>query len=173
MILLICNEKALLLMWIQCSSMWWYYGDLVGIPLITCKYTTPKCSSMGTDHCWASGGKFAILPPFCPIFNIGGMNLDHDFVQVSKFREYQKKVITKNETLSPNSGEDQKKVFTKNGTLFFPEFKYTPTLRCTPESNYWGGCRCRPYSNYWGDTVKLLGAIYPPPPGCRHPCVQA
>ena len=38
---------------------------------------------------------------FCPIFNIGGMNLDHDFVQMSKLSEDQKK-----------------NVFTKNGTLF-------------------------------------------------------
>ena len=41
--------------------------------------------------------------------------------------------------------------------IFFPEFKWTPTLRCTPESNYWrdadvdhtqtiGGIQ----SNYWG-----------------------
>ena len=40
---------------------------------------------------------------------------------------------------------------------FFPEFRWRPALRCTPESNYWRGCRCKPYSNYWGDTVKLLG----------------
>ena len=44
---------------------------------------------------------------------------------------------------------------------FFPEFKWTPTLRCTPYSNYWEDWKCIPYSNYWGDTVKLLGEIYP------------
>ena len=33
----------------------------------------------------------------------------------------------------------EKKVFTRNGTLFFPQFKYRPALRCTPESNHWGG----------------------------------
>ena len=38
------------------------------------------------------------------------MNLDHDFFQVSKLSEEQKKVFTKNGTIfSPNSGEDQKK----------------------------------------------------------------
>ena len=38
------------------------------------------------------------------------MNLDHDFVQVRKLSEDQKKVFIKNGTLfSPNSGEDQKK----------------------------------------------------------------
>ena len=79
----------------------------------------------------------------------------------------QKKVLTKNGTLiSPNSGEDQKKkkekkVFTKKGTLFSLEFKWTPTLRCTPESKYWKGCRCTPYSTQTigGDTAKLLGGI--------------
>ena len=72
---------------------------------------------------------------------------------------------------SPNLNEDQeKKVFTKNGTPFFPDFKRTPTLRCTPESNCWGKCRSRPYSSYCGDTVKLLKDISPHTPGFRHPC---
>ena len=49
------------------------------------------------------------------------MNLDHDFVQVSKLNEDQKKgPHQKWNTFFPNSGEDQKEVFTKNGTLFFP-----------------------------------------------------
>ena len=78
------------------------------------------------------------------------MNLDHDFFQLSKL------------------SKEQKKFFSNNGTLFFPEFIWTPPLRCTPESNYWRGCRCRPYSNYWGDTVKLLAGYIPP--GFRHPC---
>ena len=65
------------------------------------------------------------------------MNLDHDFVQVWKISEGQKKKqmehfspnlseeqkkkksSSKIRTLfSPNSGEDQKKVFNKNKTLF-------------------------------------------------------
>ena len=79
---------------------------------------------------------------------------------------------------SPNSGEDkkkkkEKKIFTKKGTPFSPEFKLTPTLRCTPESNYSGGCRCTPYStqtaggiqpNYWGDKSP-----HPPPPRVSAP----
>ena len=74
-----------------------------------------------------------------------------------------------------SAGEDQKKkkkVFTKKGTLFFPEFKWTPTLRCTPESIYWEGCRCIPYSTQTtdGDTAKLLGEyILPSPPGFGTP----
>ena len=56
----------------------------------------------------------------------------------------------------------KKKIFAKNGTLFFPEFKQTPTLRCTPESNYWKACRCRPYSNFWGGCSQIIGRIYFP-----------
>ena len=69
---------------------------------------------------------------------------------------------------SPNSGEDQKKKRKKRSSPkkehFFPDFKWTPTLRCTPESNYWGGCRCTPYSTQTtvGDAAKLLGGYIPP-----------
>ena len=56
----------------------------------------------------------------------------------------------------------KKKVFTKKGTLFPPEIKWTPTLRCTQESNYWGGCRYTPHSTQTTHTAKLLGGIYPP-----------
>ena len=90
-----------------------------------------------------------ILPDFG---HWGEMNLDHDFVQVSKLSEDQKK------------GPHQK------WNTFFHEFKWTPTFRCTPESNYWenadvyhtqtiGGIQ----SNYWG------GYIPPIPPGFGTP----
>ena len=83
------------------------------------------------------------------------MNLDHDFVQVSKL------------------SEDQKKVFTRNETLFFSEFKSTPTLKCTPESNYWGDADVDHTQTIGGDTVKLLGGCIPPIPlGFRHPCLR-
>ena len=74
------------------------------------------------------------------------MNLDHDFFQVSKLSENQKK-----------------KVFPKNGTLFFPKFKWTRTRRCTPESNYWGDAYVDHTQTIKGDTVKLLGDISLPP----------
>ena len=91
------------------------------------------------------------------------MNLDHDFVQVCKLSEDQKKkcLHQKWNTFFPQiQMKTKKNVFTKNGTLF-PQFQVTPTLRCTPESNYWGRCRSKSYSNYWGDTVKLLKDISP------------
>ena len=76
------------------------------------------------------------------------MNLDHDFVQVSKLSEDQKK--------------EKKKVFAKNGTLFFFKFKWTPTLRCTPESNYWGlDADVDHTQTIGGNTVKLLGDMFP------------
>ena len=70
------------------------------------------------------------------------MNLDHDFVQVSKLSEDQnkKRSSPKMEQFFPQiQVKTRKKGFTNNETLFFPEFKWTPTLRYTPESNYWGG----------------------------------
>ena len=70
--------------------------------------------------------KFAISPQFCPIFNVGRMNLGHDFVQVSKLSEDQKKkVFTKNGTLfSPNSDEDQKKRgLHQKWNTFFPRIQ--------------------------------------------------
>ena len=75
------------------------------------------------------------------------MNLDHDFVQVSKLSE-----------------DKKKEVFTKSGTIFFPELKWTPTLRCTPESNYWGEADVDHTQAIGGDTAKLLGEVYPPIP---------
>ena len=73
------------------------------------------------------------------------MNLDHDFVQVSKL------------------SEDQKKVFSKNKTLFSPKSSVdTYTLRCTPESNYWGGGADVDHTQtIGGNTFKLLEGIYP------------
>ena len=50
------------------------------------------------------GDNLQFYPNFALFSTLGGMNLDHDFVQVSKLNEDQVK----------------KKVFTKNGTLFFP-----------------------------------------------------
>ena len=51
------------------------------------------------------GDNFQFYPNFALFSTLGGMNFDHDFVQVSKLSEDQKK-----------------KVFTKNGT-FFPQIQ--------------------------------------------------
>ena len=68
------------------------------------------------------------------------MNRDHEFFQVNKLRKEQKRSSPQ---MVPffltNLGEDpKKKVFTKNGTFVFPQFKWRPALKCTPESNYCG-----------------------------------
>ena len=90
------------------------------------------------------GNNLQFYPNFALFSTLGGRNLDHDFVQVSKL------------------SEDQKKVFPKNGTLFFPKFKRTPSIRCTPESNYWGDACVDHTQIIKGYTVKLLGDISPP-----------
>ena len=33
----------------------------------------------------------------------------------------------------------------------------------------WEGCKYRPYSTYWGGYSLIIGGIYPPSPGFRHP----
>ena len=92
------------------------------------------------------------------------MNLDHDFAQVWKFSEDQKKNV--NGTLfSPNSGEDQKKK-SSSARLehFFPKF----TLRCTPIQIIAGDANVDHSQTIGGDTAKLLGGHIPP--SHRHPC---
>ena len=106
------------------------------------------------------------------------MNLDHDFVQVWKFSEDQKK--NANRTLffpefrwrpkkrvsskiehffSPILGEDQKKRSSAREEHFFPKF----TLRCTPFQIIGGGyAEVNHSQTIEGDTAKLLGGIYPP-----------
>ena len=68
------------------------------------------------------------------------MNDDHDFFQVSKLSEDQKKRSSpKMEHFFPRiQVKTKKKGFHQIGTLFFPEFKWRPSLRRKPESNYRG-----------------------------------
>ena len=66
------------------------------------------------------GDNLQFYPNFALFLTLKGINLDHDFFQVSKLSEDQ----TMEHFFSPNSDEDRKKkkkkVFTKNGTLFSP-----------------------------------------------------
>ena len=131
----------------------------------TCeRFEIQKCFIFGFYHTSLRGCKSLLsiggdnllfYPNFARFSTLGEMNLDHNFFWVSKLSEEQKKLI-----------------FTNNGTLFFPEFKWRPALRCTPESNYWKGCRCRPYSNYWGIMSNYWEGDIPHPPGFRHPCLS-
>ena len=45
---------------------------------------------------------------------------------------------------------------------FFLKFKWTPTLRCTPESNYWGDAYVDHTQTIKEIHLKLLGDISPP-----------
>ena len=96
------------------------------------------------------------------------MNLDRDFVQVSKLSEDKKKVFTKNGALffPKFKWRPKKKGLHQKWNTFFPKFKWTPTLRWTSESNCWGDADVDHTQTTGEDTVKLLGWIYPlhPPP---------
>ena len=79
------------------------------------------------------------------------MNLDHDFFQVSKVRE------------------DQKKVFTRIGQVFFPEFKCckpTSTDSDADQSQIIGG-------DADVDHSQIIGGYMPPsPPGFGTPVFE-
>ena len=102
------------------------------------------------------GDNLQFYPNFDLFSTLGGMNLDHDFIRVSKLSEEQNK----------------KKVFIKNGTLFSP--KSTEDLRSDAHQSeiiegyadedhtqIIGGIQ----SNYWGD-------ISPQLPRFWHPCLH-
>ena len=66
------------------------------------------------------GDNFQFYPNFTLFSTFGGMNLDHDFFQVSKLAEDQKKGLHENfkEFFFPNSNEDQKKDLQQNFRSF-------------------------------------------------------
>ena len=68
------------------------------------------------------GDNLQFLFQFCSIFNIGGLNLDHDFFQVSKLSEEHKKGLHLkwNYFFSRIQVKTKKKVFTKKEQLFSP-----------------------------------------------------
>ena len=68
------------------------------------------------------GNNLQFYPNFALFSTFGGMNLDHDFVQMWKFSEDQKKKKKKQmeHFFSPNSGEDQKKRSSAKIEHFFP-----------------------------------------------------
>ena len=84
------------------------------------------------------------------------MNLDYDFVQVSKL------------------SKDQKKVFAKNGTLFSPNSSGHLRSDAHQSQTVGGGeCRCRQYSNYRGIQSNYRGKYIPLNlPWFRHPCYR-
>ena len=73
------------------------------------------------------GDNLQFYPNFAQFSTLGEINLDHNFVQVSKLNDDQKKkkVFSKTGTLFlPNSGEDQKKKRSSpTGDYFFPRIQ--------------------------------------------------
>ena len=65
----------------------------------------------------------------------------------------------------------KKKDLYQTWNTFFPKFKWTPTLRCTPELNQWGDADVDHTQTIGRDTVKLLGGDISTPgfgtPGVR------
>ena len=113
------------------------------------------------------GDNLQFYPSFSLFSTLGGMNLDHNFVQVSKLSEnHKKRSSSKMEHFFPQirvktkkkKKKKNKKVFTEKGTLFSPEFEWTPTLRCTPEQII-GRMQMYTiqYSNYWGGYSQIIG----------------
>ena len=115
------------------------------------------------------------------------MNLDHEFVQVSKLSEDQQKKSSLLEDFfspnlsedlekkrsspkledffSPNSSEDQeKKGLHQIWKTFSPRIHVETSAQTQTRVKLLGGCRCRPYSNYWGGYSQIIGRDISPHP---------
>ena len=132
----------------------------------TCSNTLTRSHARWCRSLWSIGGdNLQFYPNFAIFSTLRGMNFDHNFVQVWKFSEEQKKKA--NGTLKfPKFPQIQvktkkKKVFYKNRTLF------SPNLRSD----------VHPFKLLGGDTAKLLGGYIPPSPPCfatpAHACLTA
>ena len=132
------------------------------------------------------GGIICNFTPTLPYIQHWGMNVDHDFFQVSKLSEDQKKrsspkmehffpriqVKTKKKRSSPKMEhffpriqvKTKKKGFHQNWNTFFPRNSSGDLRSDANQSQIIGGCSYRPYSNYWGGHFPTY------PPGFRHPC---
>ena len=107
-------------------------------------------------------------PNFSLFSTLRGMNLDHNFFQVYKLSEGQKKVFTKiGRVFFPNSSEDQKKRSSPKLEKFFsPTWSVADRLQVIQiqtRVKLLGGMQ----SNYWGDISP-----HPLPPRFRHACLK-
>ena len=168
-----------------------YFGDKF-LSLLFCRMCFWLCHDIrGANLCWALGGIICNFTPILPYFQHWGMNLDHDFFQVSKlsekkgsspemehfFSRIQLKTKKKRSSpemehfFPPNSDEDQKKGLKWN--TFFPEFNWRPKKKGLHQrwnTFFHRKFRWKPFSNY----SQIIGGIFPPPPpppGFWHPCM--
>ena len=82
------------------------------------------------------GDNLQFYPNFALFLTLGGMNLDHNFVQVSRLSEDQKKrSLPKMEHFFPNSGEHQKKGLNQKWNTCFTQVK-TPKKRSSTKMEH-------------------------------------
>ena len=97
------------------------------------------------------GDNWQFYPNFVLFSTLGEMNLDHDFFQVSKL------------------SEDQKKGLHLKKENFVPQILVETCAQMHTKVKLLGGCRCRLYSNYWGSYSQIGGYISPSPLGFGTP----
>ena len=114
-------------------------------------------------------------PNFALFSTLGGMNLDHDFVEMSKLSEDQtkKRFSPKMNTFFPISDEDQKKKdLHQKWNTFFPRFQMDNSAQMHTRVKLFGGDADLDHiQTIGGDTVKLLKDISPPSPRVSAPLV--
>ena len=110
------------------------------------------------------GDHLQFYPNFALFSTFGGMNLNHDFVQVRKLIEDPKKRSSPKmeHFFSPNPGEDQKKRSSPKEEHLFPQIRVNTYALMHTSVKLLGGCRYRPYSNCWGGYSQIIGGIHPP-----------
>ena len=86
-----------------------------GISKVAANRSNVLCGQWCRSLLSIGGDNLQFFPNFSLFLTLGGMNLDHDFVQVWKFSKDQKKKMQMDHFF-PNSSENQrkKKVFTKS-----------------------------------------------------------
>ena len=121
----------------------------------------------GANLCLAlEGVNLQFYPNFALFSRLGGMNLDHDFVQVSKLSEDQKKSFSpKMNSFFPNSDEDQKIRSSPKMEHFFSPISSGHLLSDAHQSQTIRADADLDHIQIIGwDTVKLLKDISPPIP---------
>ena len=110
------------------------------------------------------GNNLQFYPNFALFSTLGGMNLDHEFVQVSKLSEDKKKGLHQNWNTSQIQVKTKKKAFAKNGTLFLPNSSGHLRSDAHQSQIIGGDADVDHTQTIGGDTIKSLGGIYSPHP---------
>ena len=103
------------------------------------------------------------------------MNLDHNFFQVSKLSEDQKKGVRHiwKTFFLQIQVKTKKKGLHQNWKTFSPRIQMKTSAQMQAKVELLGDTVVDHTQIIGKDKIKLLGGIYPPiPPGFRHPCLQ-